>query len=328
MSRSAGYPLLAVTAWGLLFAVATRALRHVDAFNLTSARYALATLILLGLLAAREGRAALRPGGRAAELVVLGAAGFAGFNLLANLALSHTAPTNAALIAATTPLMTVLIRWARDGVRPRPALLLLIGVALLGVLLVITKGRLSGLSGFGSGDALMLGSVLGWALYTHGSSRFPQFSALRYATLTAVTGTATILLATVVADLFGWQHLPRAANLGRVWPELAYLTVVAAVLAVLAWNTGIRRLGAPNTALFMNLVPVVALVVAVIQGYRPGTVEVLGMAVTVGAIATANLVGRRPAPAVERWSEAAPTSCAAPSTHQLGTRSEQPVHVG
>jgi drug/metabolite transporter (DMT)-like permease len=318
MSRSAGYPLIAVTAWGLLFAVATRALRHVDAFNLTSARYALASLILLGLLAAREGRAALRPGGRAAELVLLGAAGFAGFNLLANLALSHTTPTNAALIAATTPLMTVLIRWARDGVRPRPALLALIGVALLGVLLVITKGRLSGLSGFGSGDALMLGSVLGWALYTHGSSRFPGFSPLRYATLTAVTGTATILLATVVADLFGWQHLPSAANLGRVWPELTYLTLVAAVLAVLAWNTGIRRLGAPNTALFMNLVPVVALVVAIFQGYRPGTVELLGMAVTVGAIATANLVGRRPVPA----------PAAAPHTHQLGTRSEQPVHVG
>ena len=92
MSRSAVYPLMAVTAWGLLFAVATRALRHVDAFNLTSARYLLATLILLGLLVAREGRAALRPGGRAAELVVLGAAGFAGFNLLANLALSHTSP--------------------------------------------------------------------------------------------------------------------------------------------------------------------------------------------------------------------------------------------
>jgi drug/metabolite transporter (DMT)-like permease len=86
---------------------------------------------------------------------------------------------------------------------------------------------------------------------------------------------------------------------------------------VLAWNTGIRRLGAPNTALFMNLVPVVALVVAIFQGYRPGTVELLGMAVTVGAIATANLVGRRPAPAP-----------AAPHTHQLGTRSEQPVHVG
>jgi drug/metabolite transporter (DMT)-like permease len=315
MSRSAGYPLIAVTAWGVLFAIVSSALRHVDAFNLTSVRYLLASLILVGLLAAREGRGALGSGGRAPELVVLGAAGFAGFNLLANLALSHTTPTNAALIASMTPLMTVLIRWARDGVRPRPVQLGLIAVALLGVLLVITKGRLTGLSSFGSGDLLMLGSVLGWALYTHGSSRFPEFSPLRYATLTAVTGTATILTTTAVADSLGWQHLPTAANLGRVWPQVAYLTLVAAVLAVLAWNTGIRRLGAANTALFMNLVPVVALLVAILQGYRPAAAELFGMAVTVGAIATANLIGRRPV-------------VTSATDQQAGSRSRQPVEVG
>jgi drug/metabolite transporter (DMT)-like permease len=302
-----------------MFAILSKALSNVDAFNLTSARYVLGALILLGLLAAREGRAGLRPGGRAVELILLGAAGFAGFNLLANLALSRTTPQNAALIAATTPLLTVLIRWARDGVRPRPSTLVLIAVALAGVALVITKGRLAGLSGFGSGDLLMLGSVLGWALYTHGSSRFPGYSPLRYAALTATAGTGTILLATTVADAFGWQHLPSAASLGRDWPELAYLVFIGAVLSMLAWNTGIRRLGAANTALFMNLVPVTALVVAILQGYRPGVVEMVGMAVTVGAIATANLLSRRPA--------TAPVPGGAPD-HQLGSRSEEPVGVG
>jgi drug/metabolite transporter (DMT)-like permease len=319
MSRSAGYPLVAVIAWGLMFAIIGRALAHVDAFNLTAARYLLGSLILLALLAAREGRSALRPGGSAVELVLLGAAGFAGFNLFANLALSRTAPQNAALIVATTPLLTVLIRWARDGVRPRRSTLALIAVALAGVLLVITKGRLSGLSSFGSGDLLMVGSVVGWAFYTHGSSRFPHFSALRYAALTAAAGTATILFATVLADAIGAQHLPSAVDLGRVWPELAYLVFIGAVLAMLAWNTGIRRLGAPNTALFMNLVPVTALVLAIVQGYRPGVVELVGMAVTVGAIVTANLLGRRPVAAA---------AAVGPVDHQLGTRSEQPVRVG
>jgi drug/metabolite transporter (DMT)-like permease len=321
MSRSAGYPLVAVIAWGLMFTVVARALPHVDAFNLTAARYLLGGLILLGLLAAREGRAALRTGGRTIELVVLGAVGFAGFNLLANLALSRTAPQNAALMVALTPLLTVLIRWVRDGVRPRPSTVALVAVALAGVLMVITKGHLSGLSAFGSGDLLMLGGVLGWALYTHGSSRFPEFSPLRYASLTAGTGTATILLATAVADAFGWQRLPSTGDLGRVWPELAYLVFIGAVIAMLAWNTGVRRLGAPNTALFMNLVPVIALVVAIVQGYRPGPAEVVGIAVTVGAIATANLLGRRP---VARTAVREPQ----PAAQQLGTRSEEPLSVG
>ena len=81
----------------------------------------------------------------------------------------------------------------------------------------------------------------------------------------------------MIADPFGWQHLP-SANLGRVWPQVAYLTLVAAVLAVLAWNTGRRRPGTANTALFMNRVPVLALLVAILKGYRPGATELLGMA--------------------------------------------------
>jgi hypothetical protein len=46
--------------------------------------------------------------------------------------------------------MTVLIRWARDGVRPQPVQLGLSAVALFGALLVITRGRSAGLSSFGS----------------------------------------------------------------------------------------------------------------------------------------------------------------------------------
>jgi hypothetical protein len=81
------------------------------------------------------------------------------------------------------------------------------------------------------------------------------------------------------------------------------------------------RLGAANTALFMNLVPVTALVLAIVQGYRPGPAELVGMAVTVGAIATANLLGRRPV------GPAAPVP-ARTVDHQLGTRSERPAPVG
>src|SRR5207244_6180767 len=128
---------------------------------------------------------------------------FAGFTLLGSLALGRTAPQNAALVVALTPLLTVLVAWARDRVRPRRATLLLIGAALFGVVLVITKGRLTSLGAFGLGDLLMLGAVTGWAIYTHAAGRFPELSPLRYATLTALTGTATIVGLTALSDAFG-----------------------------------------------------------------------------------------------------------------------------
>ncbi|MCZ7435093.1 DMT family transporter [Micromonospora sp. WMMC241] len=291
-TRNAAFPLFAVLSWGVMFPVLASALTRVDALNLTAARYVLATAVLLALLLAREGVASLATDRRGLEVLLLGGLGFAGFNTLTNLALGHAAPQQIALFAATVPVVTQLVRWARDGVRPRPALFGLSLVALVGVGLVITRGRLDGLGEFGVGGLLMIGAVLGWAFYTHGASRFPEWSALRYTTLTAVAGALAMLAASAVADLTGLQHAPAAAALVAVAPQLAYAVLVAAVVAVLAWNTGVRRLGPADAALFMNLVPVTTFAVQIARGYRPGAVELAGAALTIAALVAANLVTR------------------------------------
>ncbi|MGC4748793.1 DMT family transporter [Micromonospora sp. DT201] len=291
-SRAAAYPLLAVLAWGVMFPVLASALTRIDPLNLTTARYLLAAVILVAILLLREGAGALRPGGRAVEIVVLGVVGFAGFNLLTNLAPDHAAPQQISLFVATTPVITQLVRWARDGVRPKPLLLALSLVALLGVGLVITRGSLAGLDQFGLGGLMMIGAVLGWGIYTHGASRFGTWSPLRFTTLTALAGTAAMLAASIGADAVGWQHAPAAADLAAVAPQLAYAVIVAAVIAVLAWNTGVQRLGAANAALFMNLVPVTTFAIQIARGYRPEPVELVGAAITIAALVAANLATR------------------------------------
>jgi drug/metabolite transporter (DMT)-like permease len=61
-------------------------------------------------------------------------------------------------------------------------------------------------------------------------------------------------------------------------PALAYITVFAAFLAVLCWNTGIRGIGAQNGMLFINVVPLTALVVGLLRGQPFGTWELVGAA--------------------------------------------------
>lgn len=287
--------LIAVLAWGGMFPIADSALRHVDAFNLTAIRYGVATVAFAGLLVAAEGRGALRYEGRFRSLLGLGALGFAGFNLLVYVGLEHTQPQNAALIVATTPLVTVLVRWVRDGVRPARATLGFIALALVGVGLVVTKGSLH--TTVGAGDGLVLVGVLGWVLYTTGAQRHADLSPLRYTALSAIGGTLTILAATAVADLAGWQAVPAPADLGAVWLELVYIVAFGAVIGVLAWNAGVRRIGPQNGVLFMNLVPVTTFAIEIARGYRPVTAELAGAALTVVALVAANLVGRRSAPA-------------------------------
>jgi drug/metabolite transporter (DMT)-like permease len=64
-------------------------------------------------------------------------------------------------------------------------------------------------------------------------------------------------------------------------------------MAVLAWNGAIRLIGAANTALFGNLIPVTTFAIEIVRGYRPGTVEIAGAALTVSALVANNLLGRR-----------------------------------
>ncbi|WCB94763.1 hypothetical protein DSM104299_03502 [Baekduia alba] len=52
--------LIAVLCWGGMFPIADVAMDHVDAAHITAIRYGIATLIFLTLLAAVEGRGAVR----------------------------------------------------------------------------------------------------------------------------------------------------------------------------------------------------------------------------------------------------------------------------
>jgi drug/metabolite transporter (DMT)-like permease len=291
--------LTAALAWGAMFPIAGPALERVDAFHLTSVRYLIASAVFVALLAAVEGSRALRTDGRTRELWLLGTVGFAGFNLLTYLALGHLRAQDAALIVAMSPVITVLVVWAIGGGRPRSAQVALTALAFVGVAMVISHGdpaRLGGSSALW--ELLVLAGVLGWTAYTLAAARrFPTFSPLRYTTITAALGTASLVGITAIVSLAGGVDTPALGDYGAVWWRLLYIAGPAAVIAVLAWNEGVKRLGPADGSLFINLVPVVTFAIAIAQGYLPGAVELAGAALTVSALVGANLVGRRPVPA-------------------------------
>jgi drug/metabolite transporter (DMT)-like permease len=287
-------PAIAAISWGAMFPIADGAFSHVDPFNITAIRYVGASIIFLAILVAVEGRDALRLEGRGRELLVLGSLGFAGFNLLAYVGLSHTEPQNAAIIVPTMPLATVIVRWARDGIKPSAGLVGAITVALVGVVLVVSHGDPSQLRG-GIGDALVLLGVFCWVVYTLGAARFAGWSPLRYTALSAPLGTVTVLAATAVADAGGWQHLPSGADVVATLPAIFFIIVFGAVVAVLSWNLGVRKLGPANASLFITLVPVTTFAIRIGQGYVPGSAELIGTGLVLAALVGGNLAARRAA---------------------------------
>jgi drug/metabolite transporter (DMT)-like permease len=298
--------------WGGQFVVGKSALAHVDSFWLTSVRYAAAAALLLALLAAVEGTRALSTHGRTLRLLLLGTLGFAGFNLLAYTGLEHARPQSASLIVALSPLLMAVVLWARNGVRPSRITVAALIVALSGVALVISRGHPTTLwsGSLGWGDVLVLGGVLSFILYTIGAANHRDFSALRYTALTAALGWPAIIASTLVGTAAGWLAAPSGGQLWAVTPQLLYLAIPGAVIAVLTWNAAVEKIGPQTTSLFGNLIPVSTFTIEIVRGYRPGLLELVGAGMTIGALVTDNLLARpvrhvREGTDVEGFAEAA-----------------------
>jgi drug/metabolite transporter (DMT)-like permease len=91
---------LSILCWAPLFSVAKRTLPHIDAFALGTVRYAIGILLFVLLLAAVEGRQALRFEGRLGKAALFGLIGITGFNLFVWLGLAFTRPEHASIILA------------------------------------------------------------------------------------------------------------------------------------------------------------------------------------------------------------------------------------
>jgi drug/metabolite transporter (DMT)-like permease len=281
--------------WGGQFVVGKSALESVDAAPLSTIRYAIAAALWLAVLAVLEGPRSLRLEGRGWRLFWLGSLGFAGFNLLAYTGLAHARPQSASLIVALGPLLTALVLWRRTRVRPTRATFTFLGVALVGVALVVSEGHPATIveGAIGWGDGLVLAGVFSCVLYGLGGAEFRHLSPLRYTALTAGLGWLTMAAATAVFVGVGLATWPSADQRRDVSPQIAYLAIPGAVVAVLTWNAAIAAIGPQNAVLFSNLIPVTTFVIEIVRGYRPNGVEVAGAALTIAALVANNLFARR-----------------------------------
>ena len=193
-------------------------------------------------------------------------------------------------MALQTPI-AAFAHWVLKGARPANFTLGCVAVAILGVFMVITKGDLAHTFAGGTfiGDVLIFLGAMSWVVYTIGAVSFPGWSALRFTTLTCLPGTVGIFVITGIATLAGYVSVPAGATLVSIGWELVYLALFTAVLAVLFWNMAIGYLGALNTMLLGNLVPVVTFAIRILQGHRFEVIELAGAALVVAALIANNL---------------------------------------
>lgn len=290
--RIYGMLLLSTVFWGLNFVLAGMVLADFSPQWSAAWRFGGAAVILLawvfltrvpgvwGLLKAYSWR-----------YLLLGLIGISGFNLLFFEAMRTASADTAALIMATNPLLTTFLAWLILGEHPGWQRLLALPVALFGVLVVITEGHFSRLFSLSlvPGDALMLAADLCWAFYNV-LTRLLMPKAVSAPVNTAFVVSAGALVLLLVAG----SSSPFSAVVSETaaWAMVAMITF-GTVLAYLFWNAGIAELGAGRTALFMNLVPVFAMISAMLFGLMPTAGQWLGGAIVFAGLFISMVPNRR-----------------------------------
>lgn len=285
--------LTATVSWGAMFPISAALLHRIDPVQLSAERYIIAALVLLAIVALREGPRALRTDGRLARIVPLGIAGFTGYNLLTMFGVTLAGPQHAALLMATMPALTMLVQSVRSRVAPAASRIPFVVAAFAGVALVITGSGSAGGAGSLGGDVALVAAALCWVAYTIGAGSLPDWSPLRYTALTAAAGATGLVVIAVLGLASGMLRPPSASTLLDTAPSMAYMALIAGVYAVLAWTTGVRGLGPQRTALFINVVPIVTFAIVIALGARPTLLEMSGALLTILALIGDNLVAAR-----------------------------------
>ena len=209
--------------------------------------------ILQGGLRILQVRTALLP-----SLFLLGASGIFGYSVLFFNGLQTTDASRAGLIVGCTPACIAMSAALLARCWPSRFAVVGILISLLGVSVVISGGNpLILLRGdVRPGDLMILGCVFCWTTYTLLARRVM----LAVPPLVAVTWSCLLGAAMILPFALYAGFLREIRNIdGTVWAGLFYLGVPATSLAYCGYYHAIRRIGGVASGIFINLVPLFAL---------------------------------------------------------------------
>jgi drug/metabolite transporter (DMT)-like permease len=197
------------------------------------------------------------------------------------LGLRYTTTANATLINGFGPLITGLLATLliREPMSRRQVTGALAGLA--GIVLLLTGGSLAFWQDaqINIGDLIALVAVSLWGLYSVLGRRVMRHrSALSATAFSAFLGLPLLLLAA------GWELTQFPVQLG---PELIlailYIGIAPTVVGFLAWNAGIRLLGASGAMVFYNTLPLYgALLGTILLGESLGPAYLVSCVLIIG----------------------------------------------
>lgn len=266
MARQLGMYYLLISAsaviWGAQPALVKTAMRELTPVTLTCIRYLLISATLFLLLIWRKRFPLLPPRHCLLSLVLMGFFGVALNNVAQFTGLQYSTVGNATLIASTTPATTAVLAVIMLRERLLPIQWLGILISLCATLFLVCKGDIATLLhlSLNRGDVLFFFSQLGWALYSLiGVRVMQQMSALAATAWAGLFGAGLTLVYGLVMGELAYTSL---SPTGAVC--LVYIVWGGGVCAMVFWNLGVKIVGASQSAIFLNIMPLVGILTGVL----------------------------------------------------------------
>lgn len=269
--------------WGSTYLFIRLMVRTVPPMLGAGVRFTAAGLLLLGIVAVRDGIGAVRvPARSLGSAALIGVLLAAGGNGLVTLAEKHVPSGLAALLVASVPLWIVVYRTIlRDRVPAATVAGVLVGMAGLAVLLL--AGHRPERAPLG-GCLIVIAAAASWALGTLLSPRLPTPRDPLTSTGWQILAGGIVLLAIAIPD----GELPALAHASAEgWLSIAYLAVVGSIVAFSAYSWLLQHAPVSKVATYAYVNPVVAVALgwAFLGEDLPAT-TILGTAIIVASVAT------------------------------------------
>jgi drug/metabolite transporter (DMT)-like permease len=266
--------------WGVNFSVMKYGTQNMAPAAYNFLRMGIACVILFAMAYARPG---LRPSTTDRNrLLALGVLGHFIYQMLFLQGLSMTRAGTAALVVAASPAAVAIV--ARLSGHEKLPMKTVWGIVLSisGVILVVGGSVTADGASHLLGDLLILGAVIVWAFYTTGLVPLAQHVEPAQVAAWTLLGGLVPLAAVAAPSLLrtDWVGITPLT-----WAAVAYSGILAMVVAYLVWYHGVRAIGPTRTAMFANLQPLVAVLVAwVLLNEVPTVFQGTGAAAVIGGL--------------------------------------------
>jgi len=237
---------------------------HVGPYTAAASRFLLASLCLVFILYRVEKKFPRISGRQWLLLLALGLSGVFLYNIFFFNGLRFIQASRASLMVATTPAVTAFLSAIFFKEKITPLRWIGILVSIIGAMFVISHGQLTTLitGGIGVGDVLIFGCVIAWATYTLvGKIALRELSPLVVATYSACVGFVMLFIPAIPEGVFqaftqmSWQ----------MWVAITFMAVFSTALGFTWFYEGIQAIGPSKAVVFGNLVPVFAVLLAVLM---------------------------------------------------------------